>query len=149
MTPQNSRYRWFVVGIFFAFMLLHQTDKLMIGSLQVPITETFHINNRQWGLINSGALIVATILYPIWGYLYDRYARAKLLSLAAFIWGATTWISAIAPNYRTFLFTRASTGIDDSAYPGLYSLVADYFGPTLRGKVYGLLQLAQPLGYLI
>jgi MFS family permease len=27
--------------------------------------------------------------------------------------------------------------------------VADYFGPNLRGKVYGFLQLAQPIGYLV
>jgi MFS family permease len=149
MSSQSSRYRWFVVGVFFFFMLLHQTDKLMIGSLQVPISETFGINNQQWGLVNSGALIVATILYPIWGYLYDRYARAKLLSLASFIWGATTWLNAITRSFGGFLVTRASTGIDDSSYPGLYTLIADYFGPNLRGKVYGLLQLAQPLGYLI
>ncbi|HEX2995216.1 MAG TPA: MFS transporter [Anaerolineales bacterium] len=149
MSQQNSRYRWFVVGVFFFFMLLHQTDKLMIGSLQVPISETFGINNQQWGLINSGALIVATILYPIWGYLYDRYARAKLLSLASLIWGATTWLNAIMRTFGGFLVTRASTGIDDSSYPGLYTLVADYFGPNLRGKVYGILQVAQPLGYLI
>ena len=83
MSPQSSHYRWFVVGVFFFFMLLHQTDKLMIGSLQVQISETFGINNQQWGLVNSGALIVATILYPLWGYLYDRYARAKLLSQVA------------------------------------------------------------------
>jgi MFS family permease len=149
MQPQNSRYRWFVVGVFFFFMLLHQTDKLMIGSLQVPISETFGINNQQWGLVNSGALIVATILYPIWGYLYDRYARSKLLSLASLIWGATTWLNAIMRTFGGFLVTRASTGIDDSSYPGLYTLVADYFGPNLRGKVYGILQVAQPLGYLI
>lgn len=149
MSQQNSRYRWFVVGVFFFFMLLHQTDKLMIGSLQVPISETFGINNQQWGLVNSGALIVATILYPIWGYLYDRYARAKLLSFASFIWGATTWLNAIMRTFGGFLVTRASTGIDDSSYPGLYTLIADYFGPNLRGKVFGLVQLAQPLGYLI
>jgi MFS family permease len=69
-------------------MLLHQTDKLMIGSLQVSISETFGLNDLQWGLVNSGALASATILYPLWGYLYDRYARAKLLALASFIWGA-------------------------------------------------------------
>ena len=28
-----------------------------------------------------------------------------------------------------FLVTRSSTGIDDPSYPGLYSLVSDYFGP--------------------
>jgi MFS family permease len=149
MSAEQSRYRWFVVVVFFFFMLLHQTDKLMIGTLQVPISETFDINNRQWGMINSGALIVATILYPIWGYLYDHYARAKLLALASFIWGSTTWLNAIVRSFGGFLVTRASTGIDDSSYPGLYTLIADYFGPNLRGKIYGLLQLAQPLGYLM
>jgi MFS family permease len=148
MSEQSKRSRWYVVVVFFLFMFLHQTDKLMIGPMQQTIETQFNITDREWGFINSGALLVGTLLYPIWGYLYDRYARVKLLALASFIWGATTWFSALAPNYGTFLVTRASTGIDDSSYPGLYSLIADYFGPNLRGKIYGLLQLAQPLGYL-
>jgi MFS family permease len=148
MSSQKPGYRWFVVIIFFLFMLLHQTDKLLIGSLQVQITEAFQINDFQWGLINSGALAVATVLYPIWGYLYDRYARAKLLALASLIWGATTWLNAIVRTYTGFLLTRASTGIDDSSYPGIFTLIADYFGPTQRGRVFGLLQLTQPLGFL-
>jgi MFS family permease len=114
-----------------------------------PIMDTFQINNTQWGLINTGALIVGSLLYPIWGWLSDKYNRARLLSLAAFVWGTTTWFSAIAPTFGTFLVTRSSTGIDDSSYPGLYSLIADYFGPKMRGKVYGILQLSQPIGYLI
>ncbi len=145
----RSGYRWFVVFIFFLFMLLHQTDRLMIGSMQEPIMDDFRIIDSQWGLINTGALVVATILYPVWGYLYDRYARAKLLALASFIWGSTTWLSSLMRAYVPFLVTRASTGIDDSSYPGLYSLVADYFAPGLRGRVYGLLQIANPLGYLL
>jgi MFS family permease len=145
----SRSYAIFVIVVFFLFMLLHQTDKLMIGSMQTPISKTFNLNDLQWGLINSGALIVATLLYPIWGYLCDRYARAKLLSLASFIWGATTWISSVVKTYPQFLVTRASTGIDDSSYPGLYSLVADYFKPRERGKIYGLLQFAQPIGYLV
>lgn len=149
MSKEHSSNRWVVVIIFFFFMLLHQTDKLMIGSLQVQITDDFKISNTQWGLVNSGALIVATVLYPIWGYLYDRYSRTKLLSLASLIWGSTTWLNAIVRSFGGFLATRASTGIDDSSYPGLYTLIADYFGPNLRGKVYGILQLAQPIGYLV
>ena len=101
------------------------------------------------GAVFTGALLVGAILYPLWGYLYDRYTRSKLLALASFIWGSTTWLSAIAPTYPTFIITRASTGIDDSSYPGIFSLISDYFGPKLRGKVYGLLQLTQPLGYMI
>lgn len=144
-----SKYRWFVVLTFFVFMLLHQCDKLLIGPLTSQIMETFNINEAQMGAVVTGALIVGAILYPIWGYLYDRYARSKLLALAAFIWGSTTWLSAIAPTYGAFLATRATTGIDDSSYPGLYSLIADYFEPQMRGKIYGLLQVAQPFGYML
>jgi MFS family permease len=142
-------YSIFVIVVFFLFMLLHQTDKLMIGSMQAPISATFGLNDLQWGVINSGALIVATLLYPVWGYLSDRYSRPKLLSLASAIWGITTWFSSIAKTYPQFLVTRSSTGIDDSSYPGMYSLVADYFNPRVRGKVYGLMQFSQPIGYLV
>ncbi len=117
MKKQSKSYPIFVVIIFSLFMLLHQTDKLLIGSLQLPISETFKLNDFQWGLINSGALIVGTILYPIWGYLYDKYSRAKLLALASFVWGATTWLSSIVKTYPAFLATRSSTGIDDFCLP--------------------------------
>ena len=145
----KPRYRWFVVSVFFIFMLLHQSDKLLIGPLTTPIMETFGIDEVQMGAVFTGALIVGAILYPLWGYLYDRYARAKLLALASLLWGSTTWLSAIAPTFPTFVITRASTGLDDSSYPGIYSLISDYFPPSMRGKVYGILQLAQPLGYMI
>ena len=148
MGREQGRYRWFVVGVFFAFMLLHQADKLLIGPLTPDILKAFNISKTQMGAVTTGALLVASFLYPLWGYLYDRYSRAKLIALASLIWGLTTSLSAAARTFPTFLAARASTGIDDSSYPGLFTLVADYFGPTMRGKIYGVLQLTQPIGYL-
>lgn len=146
---QTGRYRYFIVGLFFLFMLLHQADKLLIGPLTTPIMEQFQIDEAKMGLVFSGAILVGAIFYPLWGYLFDRFSRAKLLALASFIWGSTTWLSAIARTFPVFLATRASTGIDDSSYPGIYSLISDYFPPKTRGKVYGFLQVAQPLGYMV
>jgi MFS family permease len=130
-------------------MLLHQTDMLLIGPLTTPIMETFHINEAQMGAVVTGALIVGGVLYPVWGYLYDRYSRPKLLALASFLWGSTTWLSALAPTFPIFVATRASTGIDDASYPGIYSLLADYFAPAVRGRIYGVLQITAPFGYII
>ncbi len=150
MPPKKSNgYRWFVVAVFFVFMLLHQSDKLLISPLTPDIQKEFDLTNTQIGAFSTGALLVGALLYPVWGYLADRFSRAKLMALASAIWGSTTWLNAIAPNYTSFLITRSSTGIDDSSYPGMFSLVSDYFSPTMRGKVYGLMQLTQPLGYLI
>jgi MFS family permease len=130
-------------------MLFHNADKLLIGPLTTPIMEEFGINEAQMGAVVTAALLVATIFYLVWGYLYDRFARSKLLALASFIWGCTTWLSARAPNYAVFVATRAATGIDDASYSGLYSLVSDYFRPKMRGRVYGLLQVSLPLGFLL
>ncbi len=146
---KTNTYRYIVTAIFFIFMLLHQSDKLLIGPLTDKIQQEWNLSLTQVGAFSTGALIVGAICYPLWGYLYDRFSRAKLLAIASAIWGTSTMLNAWAPNYNAFLVTRASTGIDDSSYPGLYSLIADYFGPNMRGKIYGILQLTQPIGYLI
>jgi MFS family permease len=135
--------------IMFIFMLLHQADKLLIGPLTTQIMETFRITRTQMGAVTTGALVVGAIFYPLWGWLYDRFSRPRLLALASFLWGASTWLNAIAPTYPIFLVTRAGTGIDDSSYPGIYSLLSDYYPPRKRGRIYGFLQVAQPMGYLL
>ena len=145
----KSKYPWFVFSTFFCFILFLQAEQLVIGPLTTPIMDEFKINEAQMGLVFSGALIVAAILYPVWGYLYDRFARSKLLALAALLWGATTWLSAAVRTFPAFLLTRSSTGIANSSYPGLYNVTADYFEPKVRGKVMGFLQIAQPMGYLV
>ncbi len=48
-----------------------------------------------------------------------------------------------------FLISRASTGIDDSSYPGIGTLISDYFPPHQRSRIFGFLQLSIPLGYLL
>lgn len=149
MSMAKSPKRWLVVTILFGFLLFHQADKTIISPLLTPIMAEFNINEAQMGAVSSLGIIVSSLLYPAWGYLYDRFSRPKLLSLASLIWGSTTALSAIAPNFRLFMITRASTGIDDSSYPGLYSLLSDYFRPSLRGKIYGLMQISGPFGYMI
>ncbi len=146
--PRKSNYRWYVFFVLLLFMLLHQSDRLLIGSLEKEVEFAFHIGPKEWGFINTGALLVAAALYPLWGWLNDRFSRSKLLAIASFIWGSTTWFGAVAPTYPWFLAARSTTGIDDSSYPGLYSMVSDYFEPRKRGLVYGLLQVAQPIGYI-
>ncbi len=129
-------------------MLLHQTDRLLIGPLTSEIMADFGLNEVEMGGMITASLILSSVFYPVWGFLYDRFARPTLLSIASLIWGLTTWLSAIAPTAGLFLLTRAATGIDDSSYPGIGSLVSDYFPPKQRSRIFGFLQLSIPLGYL-
>ncbi|HZW02823.1 MAG TPA: MFS transporter [Anaerolineaceae bacterium] len=147
--PARAANRTWMVIALFIFMLLHQTDKLLISPLTTPIMETFGINEAQMGMVFTGALLVGGLFFPLWGYLFDRFARPKILSLAALIWGSTTWLSAIASSFGFFVATRATTGIDDASYPGVYSLVSDSFAPSKRGKVISVLQLTAVIGGIL
>jgi len=146
---QKRSNRWVALTVLALFTLLHQADRLLIGPLATSVMKTFNINEAQMGAVLSGALLVGGVLFPVWGYLFDKFSRARLIALASAIWGATTWFSAISPTYSWFIFTRASTGIDDASYPGVYSLLSDYFLPQIRGRIYALLKLAIPLGYVL
>lgn len=149
MTHKSSPSRWIAVGIFFAFMLLHQTDRLLIGPFTSAIMSDFQINEVQMGGVVTGALVMGSIFYPIWGYLYDRFHRPSLLAIASLIWGLTTWTSSLVRSASSFMVARASTGIDDSSIPGIASLISDYFAPKRRGRIFGFLQVTIPLGYLL
>ena len=98
----------YAFGTLFAFMLLHQSDRLLIGPLTQKVIDTFKISYTQMGMVDTLALVVGALCYPVWGWLLDRFARPRLLALASLIWGATTWLNAIAPTYPAFLFTRAA-----------------------------------------
>jgi hypothetical protein len=52
MKPQKN-YRWFVVAIFFG-LLLHQSDKLLIGPLTTRIMDTFNISMTKMGAVSAG-----------------------------------------------------------------------------------------------
>jgi predicted MFS family arabinose efflux permease len=145
----GKRYRWLVLAIFMSFVIFHYADKLMISFLTPAIMNEFEITYTEMGMVLTGSLIVASILYPIWGYLYDKYSRTKLISLASFIWGLTTWLSALAKNFFNFLISRSATGIDDSCYPGIYSVVSDYFKPAERGRTMGLLYASNVTGTIL
>ena len=140
---------WVVLTVFFAFMLLHYGDRFIVTPLVHVLMEEFNLSYTQMGLIGSGSIVISAVLFPLWGFLFDKYSRVKLCALASVIWGATTWLSALARNFVELVFTRASTGVDNAATPGFYSLISDYYPPEKRGSAIGKVGAAIPLGTII
>ncbi len=141
--------RWVVLVVFFLFMLLHYADRFIVTPLVHVLMEEFALTYAQMGLVGTGTILVATVLFPVWGLLFDKYSRVKLCAFASAIWGVTTWLSALSRNFFDLVFTRASTGVDNAATPGFYSLISDYYSPEKRGSAVGKINAAIPLGTII
>lgn len=138
-----------VLALFFVFLLFHNADRFVISAVAPEVMSDFNVGYDELGLVFSLTAFTAAVLYPVWGYLYDRYSRRLLVSAAAAIWGFTSLINALARNFSEFFATRISTAIDDAAPPGMSSLVLDYFEPEKRAKAMGVLGMTSPLGAIL
>ncbi|MEM2414742.1 MAG: MFS transporter [Thermoproteota archaeon] len=151
---ENRAYKiprgaWYAVFVFFLFMVLHNADKFLISPLLTSIRDEFLLTYTQLGAIQTGASIVAVVFMPLWGYLFDRYARPPLAALASAIWGSTTVLSTFSTSYFELAFTRALTGIDNEATSGILSFIGDNFPPEKRSTALGVLNTSGALGALI
>lgn len=140
---------WYVTLVFFVFVVLHYADKFLISPLLTSIRDEFGLTYVQLGAIETGTILVAVAFMPLWGYLFDKYARPLLIALASAIWGSTTALSSFSTNYHELIVTRSITGIDNQATSGLMSLLGDYFPPERRAKALGVLQAAETVGALM
>lgn len=143
------RGAWYVTFVFFIFVVLHYADKFLISPLLPLIKEEFKSSYTELGAIETGAILIAVIFMPLWGYLFDKYARPLLVALASIIWSGTTILSTFSRNYFELFFTRSMTGIDNQATSGLMSFLGDYFPPEKRATALGVLQAAETFGALI
>lgn len=148
-TYRIPREAWYAVSVFFLFMLLHNSDKFLVSPILPLIRDEFKLTYVQLGAIQTGAAIVAVVFMPLWGYLFDKYARPPLAALASAIWGGTTILSTFSRNYVELVFTRALTGIDNEVSSGIVSFLGDHFPPEKRSTAIGILNTSGPLGALI
>jgi len=146
---KSLTYGWIVTSALFIFRSLHTGDQFVISVVLPQIIDEFKISYTSAGLIFTATFFMAFALYPVWGYLFDRYSRRLLISISGVIWGVTTWLNAVPGTFLGFFVTRTLTGIDDAPPSGMNSLVSDYFPPKSRGKALGLINASSAFGALI
>jgi MFS family permease len=145
----KSKYRWGVVTVLSLFLMIQAADTYIISAVEPQLIQEYHVTDAILGLLVTSTLIVGTILYPFWGYLYDKYSRKILTVFMAIILGATTWINGLSRVFSQLFVTRILTGIGYPLPSGAFTLTADYFEPKSRGKAMGVINAASPIGYLL
>jgi len=149
MAKMRKSRRWVFVFIVFFFMVFHQFDIFLLGPINTQLITEFYSPGF---LLNPSAVfgvIVSILFFLIWGYSYDRHSRKNLLSVASFIWGATSLLMGISPTASTYIISNAAGGIDNASTSGIFSLVGDFFKPRNRSKIFGLFFITQPLAFFL
>ena len=145
----TRRYKWTVLIILSAFLGIQAADTYILSAVSPQLIAEYHVNYVTLGILFSSTLVIATVLYPVWGYWYDKHSRKSLTAILAFLLGSTTWLNALSRVFSQFFITRLLTAIGYPIPSGVYTLTSDYFELKNRGKAMGFINAATPIGYLL
>ncbi|GMA62122.1 MFS transporter [Alicyclobacillus fastidiosus] len=138
--PSFSSVRWRMIApTLFVLWVVGMFDK--IGVAVISTNKAFLIDMNLVGkpvLIGSlvtGLLFSYGIGFFIWGWLTDHFGPKKCAIVGLVLWGLSTCLAAIAPNFVTLLVSRICLGFAEAfLWPVSNSLTARWFPLSERGR---------------
>lgn len=128
--------------------LFNYLDRYILPFLGETLRNSpLHISDTQFGILSSGFIVVYMLTAPFFGSLGDTGSRTRLIALGVVVWSLATVLGGLAWGFVSLFVARAAVGIGEAAYgtisPGL---LADYYPPSIRGRVFGVFYAVIPLG---
>src|ERR1700678_1648323 len=145
---ETTGYRLLVLGILFIHYTLNFVDRQIIGILAVPIKHELHLSDTQLGLLGGFAFAIfySTLAIPI-ALVADRLNRTAIIAAALALWGGFTGLCGVAGNFLQLFLLRLGVGIGEAGGTApAYSLIADYFPSSQRGRALAVFHLGLPIG---
>jgi MFS family permease len=145
--PASARAWWVVAILALAWMFAY-IDRIVIIILTPAIRNDLQITDTQVSFLQgaSFSIIFAVAGIPL-GWAADRTNRRNLLLAGGLLWTAMTAACGLAQTYGELFAARIGLGIGEACLiPTSFSLVADLFSSSQRGRAIGFVYLGSPLG---
>lgn len=143
----SSRYSYYVLAILFAANLLNYIDRQVIYAVFPLIRDDFQLSDTALGSLGSAFMICYMAAAPLFGWIGDRFRRARLAASGLAFWSMATAAAGFSYGYGSLLAARTLVGIGEASFgtvsPGL---LADFFSREIRGKILSFFYLAIPVG---
>ena len=127
--------------------LVDQVDTNILRGVLPLLKVDFDLNDFQLGALGFAFVFVNVLATIPAGWVADRYNRKRIVGWTLLSWSGLSALSAIAINYPTLFLARAALGIGQAVDdPSSTSLLADYYPPQVRGRVFSAQQVSVFLG---
>lgn len=145
-----GRYRWVVVALLFAAMVINYVDRQTIGLLKADLTRQFGWNETNYADLVLYFQATYAIAYLAFGRIVDRIGARWGFGLAFLIWQLAHMAHAGARSLTGFLFARMALGIGEGGgFPGGIKAVAEWFPKKERALATGLFNAGTNIGAIV
>jgi predicted MFS family arabinose efflux permease len=133
-------YAWLVLGLLFLIYICSFVDRQIVAVLGTAIRDDLGFSNTQIGVLYGPAFsLIYAICGIFMGWFADQFSRKRIILSGLLIWSLMTVASGFASSFIFLVMARFFVGVSQSALsPAVYSLLADYFPPEKRARVFSL-----------
>ncbi len=133
-------YAWLVLGLLFLIYISSFVDRQIVAVLGTAIRDDLGFSNTQIGVLYGPAFsLIYAICGIFMGWFADQFSRKRIILIGLLIWSLMTVASGFASSFAFLVSARLFVGISQSALsPAVYSLLADYFPPEKRARVFSV-----------
>jgi branched-chain amino acid transport system ATP-binding protein len=140
----------FPLLVLFGLNAVDELDRTAFGVLTPDIRDHFHLSNAGiLSLLTAFSVVVLVLSLPI-AHQADRRHRVHMAMGGAVSWSLFSFLTGLAPTIAVLLVARMGSGLGKAVNePTHNSLLADYYAPDSRGRVYYVHKLANSVGQLV
>ena len=151
-SPRRITGAWplFPLVVLFGLNAVDELDRTAFNVLIPDIRDGFGLSNQgALGLVAAIAPVVLILSLPVAHYA-DRLNRVRMAAVGAATWAVFSFFTGLAPAVAVLLIARAGSGLGKTVVePTHNSLLADFYPPEVRGRVYYAHRLANSAGQAV
>jgi len=150
VTPAKTQRHNLSIASLSAAFLVDSGEEQALPLLWPHMFASLGATVGQLGAILGASRLMTTILYPLWGYVSDRFSRKMILVWFTGFWGLWTLGISFVDSYPQLLTLRVISGIGLGAFaPAAFSLIGDLFDNESRGRATGIMRSVGLIGIIL
>lgn len=119
----------------------------MLSAMLSPLANAFDTTPAHSSWLVSGYALSYAAAAPIFGFLFDRLDRRRLLLISLILFAIDGFALTIAPNFSIAIILRVFGGLASAALiPTTFALVADIFAPNRQSTAMGVVMIGMTFG---
>lgn len=127
--------------------LVEGVEKRVLPAVLSLVQDDLRFSDFQAGLLDTAIIVAALLVAVPAGVLADRVDRRRFIAATFVGWSVLVALTGSVRSYGQLLGMRALLGAGDAVNdPAGQSLLADYYGPERRGRVYGIHRVTPVVG---
>jgi sugar phosphate permease len=149
LAGRAARASLYPLAILFLIQAVDQMNRFLPAVLFPALKRQFALSDFRLGSLSSAFVFVAAIGAIPFGIMVDRYSRVRIAAVGDLTASAAMIVSGLANSFGFLFSSQMFLGSAQSSYsPSAFSLIADYYPVSERGRMLAIFQVGGVAGFL-